>query len=72
VYGRQLDDVPILWGDDAHDDRAILSYLLNGGAAYDVRSARMIVAPTLDHLPPGRYRMTSRSVPPVSHRSTFV
>lgn len=72
VRGKQLDDIPILWGDNVHDDRAILRLLLNGGSAYDARTSRMIVAPTLDYLPPGLYRMTSRPVPAISHRSISV
>ena len=49
-------DVAILWGDAKHDDSEVIRFLLNGGAAYDMRSGEMIVAPTLNDLPPGVYR----------------
>lgn len=56
--------VPILWGDMEHDDRRVLQHLLHGGAAYDMRTASMIVAPTLKHLPPGVYRTAMATVVP--------
>lgn len=49
-------NVPILWGDNQHDDSCVLRHLFQGGAAYDVRSSTMISAPTLAHLPAGTYR----------------
>jgi hypothetical protein len=52
-------NIPILWGDNQHDDSRVLSHLFKGGAAYDVRSAQMIAAPSIAHLPPGIYRTFS-------------
>jgi hypothetical protein len=57
--------VPILWGDNLHDDSAVLRILFNGGAAFDVRTAQMIAAPSIEHLPPGCYR-TSEKQPAVT------
>lgn len=49
--------VQILWGNNKNNDRAVLRYLLNGGAAFDMRTREMIVAPTLKDLPPGVYHV---------------
>jgi hypothetical protein len=48
--------VPILWGDNLHNDRAVIARLLLGGEAFDMRSQIMIEAPTLRELPVGSYR----------------
>lgn len=56
--------VPILWGDIVHDDRRVLQHLLHGGAAYDMRTASMIVAPSLKLLPPGIYRTAAATTGP--------
>lgn len=51
-----LPNIPILWGDNRHDDAPAIRLLLRGVAVYDMRSGEMIVAPTLNHLPHGSYR----------------
>lgn len=66
------DWVPILWGDMVHDDRRVLQHLLHGGAAYDMRTASMIVVPTLKHLPPGSYRTAAATVEPQACASDHV
>jgi hypothetical protein len=48
--------VPILWGDNLHNDRAVIARLLLGGEAFDMRTQLMIEAPTLKELPAGCYR----------------
>lgn len=50
-------NVRILWGDNKHNDRDMLRHLFCGGSAYCMRSKMMIVAPTLNELPPGFYRV---------------
>jgi hypothetical protein len=49
--------VPILWGDNLHNDRAVICRLLLGGEAFDMRTQLMIEAPTLNDLPVGVYRV---------------
>jgi hypothetical protein len=49
-------NIPILWGDNQHDDSRALRHLFKGGAVYDMRSAQMIAAPGITHLPAGVYR----------------
>jgi hypothetical protein len=48
--------IPILWGDNLHNDRAVIARLLFGGEAFDMRTQIMIEAPTLRELPAGVYR----------------
>lgn len=58
-----------LYGDNTHNDSAVIAHLLNGGAAYDVRSDRHISAPTLAILPPGLYLMTNKlPMPPTGQQ----
>lgn len=47
---------PVLWGDGSHNDRAAIRHLFKGGMAYCRRAQEVIMAPTLDKLPPGLYR----------------
>lgn len=56
-------DRPVLWSDGRHNDRAAIRHLLNGGMAYDVRTDTVIVAPTLQRLPPGLYRLAPSRPP---------
>jgi hypothetical protein len=53
-------NVPILWGDDRHDDARAIQLLLCGEAVYCMRSEQMIMAPTLKALPQGVYRVVPR------------
>lgn len=47
----------ILYGDGDHNDLPTIRRLFLGHPAFDVRIQQMIMAPNLNSLPPGTYRL---------------